>query len=227
MTTITLISGLATFPQDQLLDLIFPKQITQPILAYTPPNGQHSPKKLTQTWKDLAAKRRSKFLFIDITSPNPQAEKQKLLSANILVLTGGNTFTFLHNLRKSGLDQAIIQFACKQPPGLRTKPSPPEMDKTPGVNSPEIITQPKHITAFSAGAEILTPSIKTVLLSPHPDKNTVKLKNFKGLNIVPFEIFPHFKPEYQTILDNYQKTTKNKVIPLPDGRHITYQAKDL
>jgi len=34
-------------------------------------------------------------------------EKNKLLRANILMITGGNTFKLLANLRKSGLDEAI------------------------------------------------------------------------------------------------------------------------
>jgi peptidase E len=219
-TRILILSGLQTYPESQLLDLVFPQDIPHPALAYIPPDGAQSPAKYSRYWQRLSRRRQARFLFINITSPTPQKEAQKLLSVNLLLLTGGNTFTFLYNLKKSGFDQAIIQFARSSQSPIRSRNE--EFRTVPDRTPPKTIPfTTKQIAGFSAGAEVLTPSIRTAFLSPHPDKNTAGLRDFTGLGLVPFEIFPHFQPQYQSILENHQKTTSHRVVPLSDGQHLT------
>jgi peptidase E len=62
------------------------------------------------------------------------------------------------------------------------------------------------------------------------DKNVVGLKNLKGLNLVPFDIFVHYQPEYAEIIKqqikNPQKRTKELKI-LTDDQAILVQGKEV
>jgi dipeptidase E len=106
------------------------------------------------------------------------------MKANVLVMTGGNTFKLLSNLRKSGLDKAIKEFSGKN----------------------EFI-----LAGFSAGALVLTPTIEVCNL-PNYDKNEVGLKDLTGLGVVSFEVFPHYsEQEYSDLLNKYKNQTSNVV----------------
>jgi len=62
------------------------------------------------------------------------------------------------------------------------------------------------------------------------DKNTVGLKNLKGLNLVPFDIFVHYQPEYAEIIkqkiSDPKKRAKNLRI-LTDDQAILVQGKEV
>ncbi len=73
-----------------------------------------------------------------------------------MVITGGNTFKLLDNLRKSGLDKAIKEFS----------------------NKSEFV-----LAGLSAGALVLTPTIEVCNL-PNYDESTVGIDDFTGLNII-------------------------------------------
>ncbi len=168
--------------QEQILDLIFPREIKQKILAYMPSDGANCPQKYIDEWKAYAKDYNAEFILINNSLDSPE-EKEKLERANILVITGGNTFTLLRNLKKSGLDKSIKEFSQKQ----------------------ELI-----LAGFSAGAIVLTPTIEICNL-PGFDENLVGLEDLVGLNIVDFEIFPHYSEDKKELFENYLKTAKNDV----------------
>lgn len=176
-------SGPTVMPQ--LRVDIFPEFINERIFAYLPSDGSdtRSNLKYTPFWQEFAQNNNTKFVVIDNSKRGKDAilEKIKLLSANILMISGGNTFTLLNHLRLSGLDKGIIEFWEKD----------------------NIV-----LAGVSAGAIVLTPSIGTATFG---DPNDVGLTDLTGLNIVDFEVWPHFTTEQQAELDVYS-ISKPKVV---------------
>ena len=169
---------------DKILELVFPKEIERKVCAYMPSDGANCPQKYQDEWKGYAEECGAEFIYIDNSKENANDEFAKLLEATVLIITGGNTFKLLDNLRKSGLDKAIQEFANKK----------------------EFV-----LAGFSAGALVLTPTIEICNL-PNYDKNEVGLKDLRGLDVVNFEVFPHYsEQEQKNILDKYKGRAKNEV----------------
>lgn len=172
---------------DQLASALFPDYITSPIFAYMPSEGDSKDnEKYTPIWQDFAARNHSQFIFVDNSQRGDKAavEAQKILSANILLITGGNTFALMNHLRLSGLDEVTKQFWQK--------------DNT-------------VLSGFSAGAIVLSPSIDIAGLVG--DINHVGLTKIAGLNITDFEFWPHFDPQRdKEILEKYQQNCRHAIM---------------
>ena len=159
---------------EELFDKLFPNDLKGKVFAYMPSSGRNSKQQYTDYWKEVATARGFEFLFIDNMQEGKSAdeEAQKLDNANVLLITGGNTFELLRNLKRSGLDEAIKNFR----------------------NKSENI-----IAGFSAGAIVLSPRID-VSGRPGADENQVGITDLTGLNIIDFEIFPHCDEEKDKII---------------------------
>ncbi|MBI2420935.1 MAG: Type 1 glutamine amidotransferase-like domain-containing protein [Candidatus Levybacteria bacterium] len=169
---------------DKILSLVFPKEIEHKVFAYMPSDGANCPQKYRDEWKGYAKKHGAKFVYVDNSKENASDEVNKLIGANILIITGGNTFKLLDNLRKSGLDKAIKKFSFKS----------------------EFV-----LAGFSAGALVLTPTIEVCNLTNY-DKNEVGLKDLTGLGVVNFEVFPHYSEQkHNALLNEYKTHAKNEV----------------
>ena len=62
------------------------------------------------------------------------------------------------------------------------------------------------------------------------NRNTVGLKNLKGLNLVPFDIFVHYEPKYDEIIKQKIKNPKKrmkKLRILTDEQAILVQGKEV
>jgi len=163
--------------KDQIRTYLFPITQQKNILAYMASDGSdESSKKFVDEWKQYAEANNADFVEINnsLRGELAEEEKQKITKANILIITGGNTFKLLKHLRESGLDETVEEFAQKEE---------------------------NVIGGFSAGAIVLSPSIKT---ATQEDNNEVHLIDFTGLNIVPFLVVPHAdtKEEYVKELEN-------------------------
>ena len=158
-----------------------------------PSNGVKGSEPYIEQWRVIAQEYYAEFNVID-NSVNDAEEQKRLLSSNIFLISGGNTFELLQNLRNSGLDKSIEQFA----------------EKSDFV-----------LAGFSAGAVVLTPTIELCNL-PDFDENLVGLKNLNGIGIVNFEVFPHFNEHlHKVTLERYRKTTPNTVREITDEDYIT------
>ena len=117
---------------------LFPNFLTGKRFAYMPSDGsdQENNQKYLPIWENFVEINQAEFIFVDNSQRGKLAnlEKQKILSANILIITGGNTFKLLYQLRQSGLDQAILEFWQKD----------------------NVV-----LSGFSAGAIVLSPSVET------------------------------------------------------------------
>jgi dipeptidase E len=128
-----------------------------------------------------------------------QAERA-LLASDIIYLAGGNTFTYLHHLRRSGLLAVLTRFAAGG-----------------GV-----------VAGLSAGGILMTPNIGLAGYPPFDrDENEVGLSTRaeKSLGLVNFEFFPHYRqsPRYRDALRSYSKRTGVPVYACRDGSGIVIE----
>jgi peptidase E len=182
--------------REQLVKLLFPLEIKEKIVAYMPSNGHNTKQIYTDYWRSIAEKEGAEFLFVDNMLPDESGEAEKILRANILIISGGNTFELLNNLRQSGLDRSIRDFAKKE----------------------DFI-----LSGFSAGAIVLGPTIETATVpsgnDPNDlvDENLVGLKDLTGLGLIAFEVFPHFEEtKDRHILEEYRQHSKYQVREISD-----------
>jgi peptidase E len=177
---------------DKIEPIIFPKELSHKKLAYIQAAGELS-QKYFDYWKSVADRNSTEIIYINNSAQNPDEEKAKMDSCNILMITGGKLIDCANNLKTSGLDSAVLQF----------------------------LQRDNFIYAgFSAGAMILTPSIRLADFGKSYENSESKT-NWQGLNIVDFEIFPHFVPEEDnSALKEYRKSSPNEVRPLTDEEFI-------
>jgi dipeptidase E len=184
MKRIVLFSTLTPSNKDNILDQLFPSELKNKVVSYMPSDGSTIQQQYVDEWKGYAERYDASFNVINNCATDSYEERDRLLSSNILVISGGNTFTLLDNLRKSGLDKALVEFAKKDNFVL---------------------------SGFSAGALVLTPTIKMCNL-PNFDDNLVGLTDVTGLGIVDFEVFPHYNELTQKdLLDTYRQTAEHKI----------------
>jgi len=175
-----------------ILSQIFNDEIKDKVLAYMPSDGVADSATYIEEWRSYAQRFGAGFNVVDNHSSD-ETERAKLLDSNILLISGGNTFALLNNLRKSGLDQTIIEFTQK----------------------PNFI-----LSGFSAGALVLTPSIAICNL-PEFDDNLIGITDLNGLGIFDFEVFPHYSDDlHKKILENYRSTTHYQLREISDEDFI-------
>ena len=201
---------------EEVLDAIIPKSMKNKKMLYMPSGGL--PLKYPayfKYWKEICNKRDCEIELIDNAIPPEQVEKTemektKLKNSNILVITGGDPFKLLFHLRRTGLDTSIKQFTEKE----------------------------NYVLAgFSAGAMVLTPTVAITTMevtnqegkrvpiydvrekSIHPG-----LKNdLTGLNLVDFEIVPHYEDKYKDDVELYRNLTKNTVKTCTDNEYFVIE----
>lgn len=175
----------------ELTKALFPVELKGGEFAYMPSDGRNTKQVYTDHWRSIAEEKGFRFVFIDNMQEGEDAltEAEKVLSADILLISGGNTFELLDNLRKSGLDNTILEFRKKQ----------------------------QHVlSGFSAGAIVLTPRID-VASEAGGDENVVGITDLAGLGLIDFEVFPHYNELTDTtILEEYRQKSPYKVKALTD-----------
>lgn len=79
----------------------------------------------------------------------------------------------------------------------------------------------------SAGAIIFGKDISLVLFGKIKDKNKVKLKNLKGLNLINYNIKCHYVKSEKNLVKDYVKKTKTPIIALPEDSGIYIKNKKI
>ncbi|MCK4780471.1 MAG: Type 1 glutamine amidotransferase-like domain-containing protein, partial [Candidatus Lokiarchaeota archaeon] len=119
------------FPE--ILKLIFPSDMKRKRPLFMPSQGiSNTLQEFLDDWEGFAKDSNVNLELIDNSVIDIGSEKEKLRNSNILIISGGDPFQLLINLRKSGLDTTIIQFTEKD----------------------EFI-----LAGYSAGAYVLTPTL--------------------------------------------------------------------
>jgi len=184
-----------------ILNLIFPHSMKNKLPLFMPSQGiSNTLQKYFDDWEGYAEEFNTNLEYIDNSVIDDASEKEKLRNSNILIISGGDPFQLLYNLRKSGLGTAITQFAKKE----------------------EFI-----IAGYSAGAYVLTPTLEVPILfnDNYPGgkkyKTLDKIKDFTGLGIVDFEIFAHYSEvHHKKILDHYVESRGNNVKTIADNEFL-------
>lgn len=196
MKRILLFSHVIEEAQQRVFPLLFPAELSPKLFACMPANGGlqgRSYELFCDSWRAIADCYQAEFVYIDNAKEDAEEERAKLQRANILCITGGNACLLLRNLRRSGLDQSVKDFALKE----------------------------RYVLAgYSAGAMILTPTVQLAAREPFNENREVGLATFDALNLVDYEVFPHYDAETRAAFERYQLSTPNLVKPLADDAYI-------
>jgi len=130
-----------------------------------------------------------------------EKELMKLLELkDIIFVAGGNAFYLLKAMRACNFEKVIRK----------------------------LLKWGKVYIGSSAGSMVAGRTIKTA--GWFGDENIVGLKNLRGLNLVPFDIFPHYKPEYAELIKQKIKSARKrrkKLKILTDGQAILVQGREV
>lgn len=172
---------------EKLKTALFPEYLKERVFAYMPSEGDsvETNARYTPIWQQFAESNGAKFVIVDNSMRGEEAEveKQKILSSNILIITGGNTFKLLNHLHRSGLSETIKEFWQKG-----------------GV----------VLSGFSAGAIVLSPSIETAKTGAD-DANELGITDLTGINIFDFEVWPHYELSQETEVVEYKTKSQREL----------------
>ena len=99
----------------EILNLIFPHSMKNKLPLFMPSQGVlNTLQKYFDDWEGFAKEFDVNLEYIDNSVVDATSEKEKLRNSNILIISGGDPFQLLVNLRKSGLGTAITQFTKKE-----------------------------------------------------------------------------------------------------------------
>jgi len=130
-----------------------------------------------------------------------RAKKEDLKNIDVIFVFGGNTFEYLYRIKKTGLDKLIKSFV-----------------KRGGV-----------YFGISAGSYVACSTIEAATWKHADkkflDKNFLKLKNLKGLKLVPFLIAVHFEEKFRSIIEKAAENTKRQVIAITDKQAVLVKGK--
>lgn len=142
------------------------------------------------------------FTYFDVDEDFKPNGLENLFSSDVIYLSGGNTFRFLHNLKARGMMDKLRDYARR--------------DNT-------------TLIGVSAGSMIMTPTIRTTAIY-HQHKgdfkalNEVGLADFTGLGLVDFEFVPHFTQDTKgKYVEEFVRDATNLIYGCPDGRGIIVQ----
>jgi dipeptidase E len=155
---------------------------------------------LKRDWEIMKEELRFNIEEIDIDGKTESQVMKLLELKDIIFVEGGNTFYLLKSMRACNFEKVIRK----------------------------LLKQGKVYIGASAGSIVAGRTIKTA--GWDGDKNAVKLKNLKGLNLVPFDIFVHYQPEYAEIIKKEIKNPKKrakKLRILTDQQAILVQGKEI
>ncbi len=110
---------------------------------------------------------------------------------DVIYVCGGNTFKLLKYAREAHFKETVEKLLDRE-----------------GV-----------YIGVSAGSIILAPTIQ-IAVSVDPEPNEIGISDLTGLNLINFEVHPHYEPTQDAELSLYQKITKNKVIMISNSQAL-------
>lgn len=138
---------------------------------------------------------------IDIEGKSRREVAKLLELKDIIFVAGGNTFYLLKAMRECNFEKIIVK----------------------------LLKWGKVYIGVSAGSIVAGRTIQTAGWKD-ADKNIAGLKNLKGLNLVPFDIFVHYQPEWADTIRQKIKNPKKrfkKLKILTDSQAILVQGREV
>jgi dipeptidase E len=164
----------------------------KPSITYIPSASDYGAADFPDFVKSVSRVGRCKFVYFPIDLNYSPRLQREALSSDVVFLSGGNTFSFLRDLRR----QKLISI-------LRRKAAAGTV-----------------MAGLSAGGILLTPNIRTAAF-PHwdCDENYVNLTRLEALSLSKFEFFPHYSNSlrYRAELSAHSRTSKYPIIATADG----------
>ncbi|MDD5146263.1 MAG: Type 1 glutamine amidotransferase-like domain-containing protein, partial [Candidatus Pacebacteria bacterium] len=131
---------------------------------------------------------------IDIKNKTENELREEFKGADTIFVAGGNTFYLLRETRKSGFDKI----------------------------AKELIEQGVVYVGSSAGAYLVCPTIEASTWKHH-NSDHFSITDFTALNLVPFLITAHFKPEYADIIKEAALNCKYPIKILTDQQALAVE----
>lgn len=133
----------------------------------------------------------TKIEDLDLKNKSQQELEKILAKKDIVFVNGGNAFYLLYYIKQSGFDKLL----------------------------PKLLDQGKLYLGISAGSYVVCPVIEQTMWKFH-HKNIVGLKDFTGMNLVPFIITAHFEEKNRTTIQKNAKLTKYPLVAINDKQAI-------
>ncbi len=190
--------------ENHLLDKSFVEVLHKknPVITFIPSSSYLSDQEFKSFVRHYSKFKISRFIHFPIDVPFDKILFQEVMRSDAIHMAGGNTFYFLHHLRKMKLLPQLRSFAQKG-----------------GV-----------LTGLSAGAIMMTENIEMAAYPEFDrDENIVNIKNLAALNLVDFLFFPHFRnsPRYDAVFKTYTKKNSKIIYACPDGAGIVVRENEL
>lgn len=109
-------------------------------------------------------------IIVHIINISEDIDLSHLGEYDIYYVCGGNTFYILDRMRKTGIDEVLIQ----------------------------AINDGKLYIGVSAGSIVVGPDIATAGWGEDGDPNDIDLKDLSGFGVVPYFVLPHYVESYRT-----------------------------
>ncbi len=183
--------------ENQTLDRSFLELLGKknPVVTFIPSSSYLSEQEFKSFVRHYSKYKITRFIHFPVDVPFDKILFQEVMRSDAIHMAGGNTFYFLHSLRKAKLLPQLKTFAEKG--GL--------------------------LTGLSAGAIMMTENIEMAGYPEFDrDENVVNLKNLSSLNLVDFLFFPHFRnsARYDAVFKKYTRGTEKVIYACPDGAGI-------
>lgn len=183
--------------ENQSLDRSFVELLGKknPVVTFIPSSSYLSEQEFKTFVRHYSKYKINRFIHFPVDVPFDKILFQEVMRSDAIHMAGGNTFYFLHSLRKAKLLPQLKTFAEKG--GL--------------------------LTGLSAGAIMMTENIEMAGYPEFDrDENLVNIKNLAALNLVDFLFFPHFRnsSRYDAVFKKYTRNTEKVIYACPDGAGI-------
>ena len=165
----------------------------------TAAKAKEEPAFLKQDWTIMRDEMGFNVEEVDIEGKTENQVMNLLKLKDIIFVEGGNTFYLLRAMKKCNFEKIVRK----------------------------LLKLGKVYIGVSAGSIVAGKTIKSAEWGG--DENIVKLKNLKGLNLVPFDIFVHYQPENAELIRKKLpwKWQRKKLRILTDEQAILVQGKEI
>jgi len=130
---------------------------------------------------------------VDLRRQSAEEIYQTLEAKDIIYIGGGNTFYLLNLLRQRKLNEILS----------------------------DLIGEGKVYLGASAGSIVAGPDITPASWKPFGDKNSNKMTELSGLNLVNFSTLPHYLPEFESLIRGQKQAFSHRVYCLSNGQAVS------
>ena len=169
-----------------------------PTITYIPSSSHESYTEFRSFARQHSKYGVTRLLYFPIDTPFDDILFREVFKSDIIHLAGGNTYYFLNTLRRKKLLGPVREFVKKG----------------------------RVLSGLSAGAILMTPSIHTAIFPSFDcDENEENLKNWKALNLVKFEFFPHYRNSrrYEQCLKRESRKRHHPIYACPDSHGVVIE----